>query len=104
MKLQLQLNEDVEFYINKRLKKDKKLTPTKLINEILLQWCEQQDCKSFPKQEQINEIPRPDNANLDSISLEQLKKYVDSWYDTYGGNQKLINTTPYNISYELEKD
>ena len=35
MKLQLQLNEDVEFYLNKRLKKDKKLTPTKLINDIL---------------------------------------------------------------------
>jgi hypothetical protein len=112
MKLQLLVNDDLEYQLNKRLKKNKKLTPTKLIYQILKEWCESMDEdayeKSLPKALQAKpkdpSVPHPESADLDMITIGELKKYVDVWHDAYGEDAILENAQHENISYRLTKD
>ena len=107
MKIQLILNDDIQHQISKRLKKNKKLTPTKLINQILDEWCQENDAnayeKSLPNTLKLTpeNAPRPDDAELDVLTIGELKTMVDAWEKTYGSDAILENSGHENISYRL---
>jgi hypothetical protein len=111
MRLQLELNDDVEYELNKRLKKNKKLTIGKLINQILEEWTDGIDHenyqKSLPKelkQLKDNNIPTPDKAELNIVTLGELKTWVDKWAELYGEDSILENATPNNVTFKITKE
>ena len=109
MKLQLLVNDDVEYQLSMRLQKNKKLTPTKLINQILSEWCQDNDSDQYEKslpnalkvQPKGDTIPHPNDAMLDVITIGELKTYVDAWHKTYGADAILENPSYDHISYRL---
>ena len=48
LRINVEINEDIEFELNKIVNK-RKITPSKLINEILQEWVQENDMAKFEK-------------------------------------------------------
>jgi len=103
---QLEINEDIEHTVSKHAKKKTKGNFNKMLALILQQWQEKEDKELFEKNSKSkteNKLPDVGDADLDCISLKDLKEYVDHWIELHGEDAILQNYTPYNIGYEIEQ-
>jgi hypothetical protein len=105
MYLKLNINEDVEYFL-RSISKKKNKDMAVVASDVLKQYVSEQDEKQFEKSDNNKQTPKnlpdPNKANLDMISIGELLKLVQYWNEKFGPNSILCNNTPYNIVYQIK--
>jgi len=107
LRLNLEVNEDIEHRLHQHTKKNKNVTIGKLINRILENWSDQLDneeySKSLPKHDQETESVHPNDFCWDGFELRELKTNIDQWIEKYGADAAMINPGYETNKLKMEK-